>query len=538
MRKAFVVLIGLVVALTGLGLPATASIPPPIGISVFRAVTPGAHTQLEVKALSGADITGFEVRIRLVGSQDVFATVTDFTLVSGTVRKGVWRSVEELTVPEGRFSGELTATNSAGRHDGMRRAVLIDNGRDVKVTGFEVTPTVVDVTKDTVTFRGRVIDSAGNALAGVSVLAYTNRADAAVGDAVADSDGMFSGSFHLSRGAIVHVETRGDALYRSGVSEGIGVRQTQFPTRLTMSLPPAGPVVGDPMPVTGRLEWQNATGAWAGLGGVDVEVLFYNQEGTTTGLPETVGTTRTEPDGSYRAMILPRPMFGNWAVGFSAPGYVSSRAYDTLDRRSRWHAKITGVDASPEPAALGGDMTIRAHVTRTAVTGKEENAAGAFGDLQFSTDGKRWKGTEQDQADSRGDLHFTDTAKADGYWRVILVDPDYLPATSSADYVDVRYRTSISSFNASPEPVRKGKTITVQGTLKRDGKAYGKQGVKVYFEAKGSKKWTYAGRATTDKKGHFKHGFKAVKDGTWRVVFGGNSGSLGVTGPGDFVDVR
>lgn len=107
--------------------------------------------------------------------------------------------------------------------------------------------------------------------------------------------------------------------------------------------------------------------------------------------------------------------------------------------------------------------------------------------------------------------------------------------------MDVRYRTAISSFNASPEPVSKGKTITVAGTLKRDTtawKAFSGQSVKIYFQAKGATTWTYEGTAKTSSTGHFSHGFKAAKDGTWRATYAGGSSYLAVTGSGDYVDVR
>lgn len=118
-------------------------------------------------------------------------------------------------------------------------------------------------------------------------------------------------------------------------------------------------------------------------------------------------------------------------------------------------------------------------------------------------------------------------------------DAPYYGATATTDPVIAAYPTRVSGFNAAPEPVRKGHTITVSGYLQHQPwKAYAKQTVKIYFEAKGAKKWTYEGKATTDKKGRFTHGFKAAKDGTWRAVFAGNATYLPVTGSGDYVDVR
>lgn len=116
-----------------------------------------------------------------------------------------------------------------------------------------------------------------------------------------------------------------------------------------------------------------------------------------------------------------------------------------------------------------------------------------------------------------------------------------LPATSGADYVDVRYRTAISGFNAGPEPIKKGGRLTVSGTLKRDTsawKAFPGQSVKIYFAADGATTWTYEGTAQTSSTGHFSHAFTAAKNGTWRATYAGSGTYLAVTGSGDHVDVR
>jgi hypothetical protein len=112
--------------------------------------------------------------------------------------------------------------------------------------------------------------------------------------------------------------------------------------------------------------------------------------------------------------------------------------------------------------------------------------------------------------------------------------------TSGSDYVDTKTWTRVRSFNASPEPVRKGRTITAAGYLDRYGSswtAFTGQTVRIYFQPKGSTTWTYEGKATTSKTGHFSHGFTAAKDGTWRANYAGTTTYLAVTGSGDYVDV-
>jgi hypothetical protein len=122
--------------------------------------------------------------------------------------------------------------------------------------------------------------------------------------------------------------------------------------------------------------------------------------------------------------------------------------------------------------------------------------------------------------DAGGYFTIKTTAVRDGYWRADTTpEPGFeeLGATSGADYVDVRYRTMITGFNASPEPIKKGRHLTVGGTLKRDTtswKAFSGQTVKIYFAPDGAKTWTYEGSAKTSSTGHFSHTFTAAKDGT------------------------
>ncbi|MVO86157.1 calcium-binding protein [Streptomyces sp. p1417] len=110
---------------------------------------------------------------------------------------------------------------------------------------------------------------------------------------------------------------------------------------------------------------------------------------------------------------------------------------------------------------------------------------------------------------------------------------------------DVRLqRASRLTVNASPEPVKKGKTITVSGALTRanwDTKKYAgytKQSVKLQFKKKGTSAYTTVKTVKTDTKGNLRTTVKASVDGTFRYVFAGTSTTPAVTSAGDAVDVR
>ncbi|MEU6666506.1 hypothetical protein [Streptomyces sp. NPDC046727] len=105
-------------------------------------------------------------------------------------------------------------------------------------------------------------------------------------------------------------------------------------------------------------------------------------------------------------------------------------------------------------------------------------------------------------------------------------------------------RNSTLTVNASPEPVAKGKTLTVTGKLSRanweDHKYHGYTGqsVKLQFRKKGSSSYTTLKTVTTDSTGNLKTTTKATVDGYYRFSFAGTTTTPAVSAAGDFVDVR
>lgn len=105
-------------------------------------------------------------------------------------------------------------------------------------------------------------------------------------------------------------------------------------------------------------------------------------------------------------------------------------------------------------------------------------------------------------------------------------------------------RNSKLTVNASPEPVKKGKTLTVTGKLTRANWESGKyagytgQSVKLQFRKKGSSTYTTLKTIKTDSKGNLKTTTKATVDGYYRYSFAGTSTTPAVNATADFVDVK
>ncbi|MFF4957449.1 hypothetical protein ACFY2Z_10225 [Streptomyces sp. NPDC001222] len=105
-------------------------------------------------------------------------------------------------------------------------------------------------------------------------------------------------------------------------------------------------------------------------------------------------------------------------------------------------------------------------------------------------------------------------------------------------------RNSALTADASPEPVRKGATLTVKGKLSRaDWQAhkyvgFSGQSVKLQFRKKGSNTYTTLKTIKTDSAGNLKTTVKASVDGYYRYSFSGTSTTPAVNATGDFVDVK
>ncbi|MEO3972540.1 calcium-binding protein [Streptomyces sp. CAU 1734] len=105
-------------------------------------------------------------------------------------------------------------------------------------------------------------------------------------------------------------------------------------------------------------------------------------------------------------------------------------------------------------------------------------------------------------------------------------------------------RLSKLTVNATPEPVKKGKTLTVTGALTRANWDYGTysgytaQPVKLQFRKKNAKAYTTVKTVKTDSKGKLRTTVKASADGYYRYSFAGTATTPAVNATGDGIDVR
>ncbi|MFJ1924215.1 MULTISPECIES: calcium-binding protein [unclassified Streptomyces] len=133
-----------------------------------------------------------------------------------------------------------------------------------------------------------------------------------------------------------------------------------------------------------------------------------------------------------------------------------------------------------------------------------------------------------------------------GTWTVRAIamanDGDYIGRDAAAKAKVLR--NSRLTVNASPEPVKKNRTITVTGALTRANwvtytyAGYTKQPVKLQFKKKGTSTYKTLKTVTTDSKGNLRTTTKATADGYFRYSFAGTPTTPAVTSAVDYVDVK
>ncbi|WP_405644320.1 hypothetical protein [Streptomyces sp. NBC_00019] len=105
-------------------------------------------------------------------------------------------------------------------------------------------------------------------------------------------------------------------------------------------------------------------------------------------------------------------------------------------------------------------------------------------------------------------------------------------------------RAAKLTANASPEPVKKGRTITVSGKLTRANwetgsyTGYVSQKATLQFRAKGSDTYSTVKTVTSSTGGSLKSTVTASKDGYYRYVFAGTTTTAAAKATGDYIDVQ
>ncbi|MFE1881061.1 hypothetical protein [Streptomyces diastatochromogenes] len=469
------------------------------------------------------------------------AEVSDFTLNSGTAQSGVWQTGTPLRLADlGTYRVVVDVTDADGDTSSTQGANGYEYWLQAHLTDFQVTPQNPDYEHQNVSVSGRYTiedpRTGGTTPADGQVRVST----ANTGDSTmvpVDSDGRFSYSYTQT------YEYGGSVspwLYPAGNepfaqdATNVDVDPVQSETRVTLDAAELDVKGGQAATVSGTAEVY-VGGAWKPLAGANVDEVWQSDIGSAGAHPVT------DAAGRFSGQLT-MSSTGSVEVQVRGGTYVKTSPLQTV---KVYVAKKTSLTDFTATLNKYSELTAKGMLhTGSSVPGYADNKV----ELQYSADGKTgWKTVKtvtpgSSDPESGAPFKGTFDAPYKGYYRAHFKGSRYWQESYSKVVYAKRTPTRITGGNASPEPVRKGRTITYKGKLQYYSsgawKAYGGQKVKILFRPKGSSSWYDMGNATTRTDGTFSKGTTASKDGTWvAVLLYPNSTHLVSAGYEDYVDV-
>ncbi|MEU0816959.1 hypothetical protein [Streptomyces mirabilis] len=475
----------------------------------------------------------------LRGAAPATVAVTGFTLVSGTPQDGVWRSPRMSQLPSyGSYDVTVSAQDSDGDSTSSAHATTVDVEPKPVFADRSISPAVLDVEHTHVTLSGRIslfdpITGDTSPLAGKELSATAESGSSAV--------------------------TAADGSYAIDVAPKLnGLNATSVPVSLSFWIAnPDGtntyvlvdsktlPVVVSPSRI--RLDHSSVRikfGAKASSSGL-VEYLYDGTWRPAKGVALDMGYYAKATSGAGGRFTLTDPYIPYDDSTFTVETSLDSYLADPYLTASHAQFKVDVINRTNICFCSSwideySDLHIQGSMS--ASNGKVPPNRKLY--VQQSADGKTgWKSLGWFTTKSDGTFNLDGyVAVPKGYWRLYSAgSSDYQPGYSNSVHFN-RTATRITGFNAGPEPVRKGHTVTTTGTLQKlsgtKWVAFGKQRIYILFQAKGKKSWTSLGSVKADSRGRFTARFTAKQDGTWVGVYLASGSYVDAESYHDYVDVR
>lgn len=464
--------------------------------------------------------------------------VAGFTLVSGTAQDGVWRSGRLSGLSGyGEFTVGVSAQDADGDTTSAPAAGAVDFEKQPVFSGRSITPAVLDVAHPKLTAQGTIslFDPATGLTAPLTgQTVYLGAGNLGL-SGTTDNSGHYSftsapASYNVGSLLAVGISfwlPKGDGGNRSVLVDSATLSTVVSPSRIRLDHTSTRINYGTKVSISGIVEYQSG-GVWKPAPAVPLDMTNY-------------ATTKSASNGRFTLTYPYLPSDdGSWTVETSSsdanPYLKPTHASFKVDVVNKTYVCLCTSWMS-EYSTL--------HIEGNLTTSNAKTPANKRIYLQQSANGKTgWKTLGWFNAGAHGAYKLDAyVAVPKGYWRLYYAgQADYLPGTSNAVHFN-RTGTRLTGFNAAPEPVRKGHTLSTSGTLQKlsgtKWVSFAKQRVYLYFQPKGKKTYTYLGSTVTNAKGHFTRSFTAKQDGTWVAAwFTPNGSYVDAQSNGDYVDVR
>ncbi|MGW3665504.1 hypothetical protein [Streptomyces sp. NPDC005141] len=497
-----------------------------------------------VSAGSDSAITSITAHLYAPGAAEgaaEAARVTDFTRTSGSDRDGIWKTATPLRLADlGGYRLVVDLTDADGDTSTTRSVYDYSYSLTAALSDFEVTPDHPDYAHQRVSVSGKytITDPrTGDTTPADGQVDVSTANSGETKTADTDAEGRFATTYTQTEayGSVSSWLRLSPSvpMYQNGPN--VTVSPVRSDTRITLDSTDLSVKEGVPVKVSGLAEVL-VGGAWKPLAGTTVTEMWSSDMGAAASRPVTGA------DGRFTGE-LKMPQTGKVDVSVQSGTYLNT----SPERYVTVHvARKTSISDFTVSLNKYAELTARGYLhTGSSTPGDADNHVR----LQYSADGKTGWTTVKTVTPSHGDpetgslFKGTFDAPAKGYYRAYFAGTANWQASYGKVLHAERTKTRITGANASPEPVTKGRTITVKGTLQHytssAWKAYSGQKVKILFRPKGSSTWYDEGNTTTRTNGSFSKGFTAQKDGTWvAVLLYPNSTHLVSSGREDYVDVR
>ncbi|MFI5865207.1 hypothetical protein [Streptomyces sp. NPDC051546] len=290
----------------------------------------------------------------------------------------------------------------------------------------------------------------------------------------------------------------------------LGVPVTPVTAHIALDSPKLTGSFGTESKVSGTVTWKAPDGTWKPVpAGAAVGLGFHGGTGTTDGAGRFTALGRFAGDFVWEAESL-TPWLDAEPATLSVdttPGFTTSHLSAEIDSARKLTVRSW---------FTWGELP--AGVTRLRM------------DVQTSADGKTGWTTRTDLGvTTRPGSNGADAAETTfsnpgtGFVRLRYAgSPDIHAPEPAALAIPRRTETAITDFNAAPEPVKKGKPITVSGKLTQavpTWKPYTGGLVQYWFRATGATYWKSMGSSKSTAGGAFSRTFTARENGVWKAHF-------------------
>ncbi|MCX5405850.1 hypothetical protein OHA37_18385 [Streptomyces sp. NBC_00335] len=274
-----------------------------------------------------------------------------------------------------------------------------------------------------------------------------------------------------------------------------------------------------------------ATGAYATRGKVSGTVTWQASDGTWKPAPAgtwvfggawSSSSNSNTTDSAGRFTVSPTFLNdGTWPIETSSNWLHAPDRYVTVDTTAGTYFKYPWASVDQNKT-----VNVKADFERVQIPA---GITSLKVEIQHSADGKTgWTTRKSVNVPTKPGANQPATVDATlpypgaGYFRLRYAGTTAIHGWTTPAMKVARTMTAVPEFNAAPEPVKKGKPITLTGKLTHSDpawKPFAGQTVHYYFRPTGSTTWKVMGNSKTAADGTFNKAFTADRTGSWTARY-------------------